>query len=179
MSMSGTRHHLISRVISRVTPRPIFWTMIGIPVAAVLGSFYTLYLAISGSEPELPPQYVSEGSALDADFARAQRAIDAGITVRLRRLQQTTPAVMEATYAAKSGVPAPLRLSVRLTHATLPSLDQTLVLKQIDGTDRYRAEIVSFPSGAWLIELSAADWRLRGRLESNRGSVVLGSRDDG
>ncbi len=165
--MSATRHH------------PIFWAMIGIPAAAVLASFYTLYLAVSGSEPELPPQYVSEGAALDADLARAQRAIDAGITVRLDWLPPTRPAVIEATYNARSGLPAPRRLSVRLTHATLPSLDQTLELTRIEGTDRYRADIDSSPPGAWLIEVAAADWRLRGRLESTRGSIALGSRDDG
>lgn len=165
--MSATRHH------------PIFWAMIGIPAAAVLASFYTLYLAVSGSEPELPPQYVSEGSALDADFARAQRAIDAGITVRIDWLQQQRPAMVEATYSSKSGVEGPQRLSVRLTHATLPSLDQMLELARIDGSDRYRADIDSLPPGAWLIEVAAADWRLRGRLESSNGSVILGSTDGG
>lgn len=167
MSMSATRHH------------PIFWAMIGIPAAAVLASFYTLYLAMSGSEPELPPQYVSEGAALDADFARAQRAIDAGITVQLEWLSQRKSAVVSAKYASTSGVPAPEVLRLRMTHATLPSLDQTLELMRVDGSDRYRADIDSLPSGAWLVEVATADWRLRGRLESAAGSVILGSNDGG
>jgi hypothetical protein len=87
--------------------------------------------------------------------------------------------VVEATYSSKSGVEGPQRLSVRLTHATLPSLDQTLELARIDGSDRYRADIDSLPPGAWLIEVAAADWRLRGRLESSNGSVILGSTDGG
>jgi len=164
--MPATRHH------------PIFWAMIGIPAAAVLASFYTLYLAVSGSEPELPPQYVSEGSALDADFARAQRAIDAGITLRIDWLQQQPPAI-EADYVSKSGVAAPATLNVRMTHATLPALDQTLTRVRVVGTERYRASIDSLPSGAWLIEVSAADWRLRGRIESSGGAVILGATNGG
>ncbi len=164
--MPATRHH------------PIFWAMIGIPAAAVLASFYTLYLAVSGSEPELPPQYVSEGSALDADIARAQRAIDAGITLRIDWLQQQPPAI-EADYVSKSGVAAPATLKVRMTHATLPALDQTLTLVRVVGTERYRASIDSLPSGAWLIEVSAADWRLRGRIESSGGAVILGATNGG
>jgi len=166
MSMSATRHH------------PIFWAMIGIPAAAVLASFYTLYLAVSGSEPELPPQYVSEGSALDADFARAQRAIDAGITLRVN-WQQQEPAAIEAHYVSKSGVAAPATLDVRMTHATLPALDQTLTLMRLAGTERYQANLDALPAGAWLIEVSGADWRLRGRIESAVGTVILGDNDGG
>jgi hypothetical protein len=164
--MPATRHH------------PIFWAMIGIPAAAVLASFYTLYLAVSGSEPELPPQYVSEGSALDADFARAQRAIDAGITVRIGWLPQQ-PAMIEAYYVSTLGVAAPATLDVRMTHATLPALDQTLTLTRVEGTERYLANIASLPPGAWLIEVSAADWRLRGRIESSGDAVILGANDGG
>ena len=133
--MSATRHH------------PIFWAMIGIPAAAVLASFYTLYLAISGSEPELPPQYVSEGAALDADFARAQRAIDAGITVQLEWLSQRKSAVVAAKYASTSGVPAPEVLSLPMTHATLPPHAQTLGITRVDCTPPYPAVYVSFPTG--------------------------------
>lgn len=164
--MSATRHH------------PIFWAMIGIPAAAVLASFYTLYLAVSGSEPELPPQYVSEGSALDADFARAQRAIDAGITLRITWLQQQPPAI-EAQYVSTSGVAAPVTLALRMTHSTLPALDQTLTLTRVAGTERYRTNLDALSAGAWLIEISAADWRLRGRIESTGGTVVLGADDGG
>lgn len=164
--MSATRHH------------PIFWAMIGIPAAAVLASFYTLYLAVSGSEPELPPQYVSEGSALDADFARAQRAIDAGITLHIDWLQQQAPAI-EAQYVSASGVAAPETLDLRMTHSTLPALDQTLTLTRLAGTERYRANLDALPAGAWLIEVSGADWRLRGRIESAVGTVILGDKDGG
>jgi len=164
--MSATRHH------------PIFWAMIGIPVAAVLASFYTFYLAVSGSEPELPPQYVSEGSALDADFARAQRAIDAGITLRITWLKRQPPAV-EAEYVSTSGVAAPVTLALRMTHSTLPALDQTLTLTRVAGTERYRANLDALPAGAWLIEVSTADWRLRGRIKSTGGTVVLGAGDGG
>jgi hypothetical protein len=163
--MSATRHH------------PIFWAMIGIPAAAVLASFYTLYLAMSGSEPELPPQYVSEGAALDADFARAQRAIDAGITVNIDWLRQQQPAAIEATYASTSGIATPASLKVRMTHATLPALDQEITLARLEGTNRYRAQIHSIPEGNWLLEVSAEDWRLRGRIDSSNGIVALGAMD--
>lgn len=163
--MSATRHH------------PIFWAMLGIPAAAVLASFYTLYLAVSGSEPELPPQYVSEGSALDADFARAQRAIDAGITVRLEWLRQRQTPVIEAQYVSSAGVAAPMTLNLRMTHATLPALDQTLTLSRVAGTERYQVKVPTLPEGRWLVEVSANDWRLRGRLESAASDVVLGASD--
>lgn len=165
--MSTRRHH------------PIFWAMIGIPTAAVLASFYTLYLAMSGSEPELPPQYVSEGKALDADFARAQRAIEADISIRLDWVRDAQPPHIEAQYRSGAGASAPATLTLHLTHATLPSLDQQLVLKRVGETSAYRTEVGSLPKGHWLVEVSADDWRLRGRLDSSIGNVLLGANDGG
>jgi hypothetical protein len=66
-----------------------------------------------------------------------------------------------------------------MTHSTLPALDQTLTLTRVAGTGRYRANLDALPAGAWLIEISAADWRLRGRIESTGGTVVLGADDGG
>lgn len=165
--MSTRRHH------------PIFWAMIGIPAAAVLASFYTLYLAMSGSEPELPPQYVSEGKALDADFARAQRAIEADISIRLNWLRESQPPSIEAQYTSGAAATAPATLTLHLTHATLPALDQELILQRVEGTSTYRSNVGSLPKGHWLVEVSADDWRLRGRLESSIGTVTLGAHDGG
>jgi len=162
-----------------IRQHPIFWAMIGIPVAAVLASFYTFYLAISDSEPELPSQYVSEGSALDADFARAQRAIDAGISLNLDFRQAEKAGIVEARYASTTGVPAPEILRLSLTHTTLSELDRQLTLTHIANSDLYRATGAPLPSGRWLVEVSVDDWRLRGRLESASSVVELGAHDGG
>lgn len=155
---------------------PVMWAMIGIPLATILASAVTIFLAVDGAEPPLPPQYVSEGKALEADLALGEAARRAGIQADLTI---SADGRIEALLAqSKSPLPESLRL--RLTHATLPALDRDVVLRSV-APGRYAAITAPVGVGSWLVQLDAhtavdaqARWRLRGRILAPAERVAIG-----
>lgn len=152
---------------------PTLYVMIGIPTAAVIASFFTFYLALRDAEPQLPAQYVSEGQAIEADFARAAIAREAGLRVELSAEFDRVEAVLSfgdtTTPAARAE-----RLLLRLTHVTQPALDRLLTLDRV-GETTYRATVSDLSEGPWLVQLEDPDsWRLRSRWSSTTFSLTLG-----
>jgi uncharacterized protein len=150
---------------------PVVWIMIGVPLAAVCASMLTLFLAARGSEPPLPAQYSWEGKALEADFARADRAGTLGAAAEL---EFDTGRVRVALDFSASNEALPAALELRLTHATLPALDRAITLVRDAGSGAYWADLPALQRGHWHIEVAADDWRLRGRLEAPVSYVRLG-----
>jgi len=147
------------------------WAMIGIPTAAVLASLYTMYLAYSGAEPKLPSRYVSEGAALDADFARAAAAAAAGIVVKIEFADDGR---IEAQLEASPATDLPDELRLELTHTTLPKEDRSITLQR-SSESLYTATTSPLPAGRWLGELSSNEWRLRARLDTTAApNMVFG-----
>lgn len=155
-------------------PNPAFWAMIGIPAATVLASAVTLTLAYGGAEPELPTQYAWEGEALDRDFSLAAHSRelhlgadievtdDGRVLIQLRRTAAVGPRID--------------RLTLRLTHTTLPALDRRLTLTRTDSIDRFEGRTAALPAARWLVQLDddRGRWRLRGRMETPGSPVHLG-----
>jgi uncharacterized protein len=154
---------------------PVLYAVIGIPLATVLAGFATLYLAFTSNGHELPAEYASEGSALAADLERAQAARDQYIHVRL---DFTSGGQIEAVVSGLDPAAAPPSLRLAMTHATLPQLDQSRVLRLLDpATGRYGAEGAPLPEGAWWLEVAHdPEWRLRGKAAALHTSVDLGTR---
>ena len=147
----------------------VLWAMIGIPTAAVLASLYTMYLAYSGAEPKLPARYVSEGSALDADFARSAVAQAAGVIVELQFLPNGD---VVAEISADDPSVLPPSLTLELTHATLPQQDRSITLQRAT-TERYTGSTPPLPAGRWHGELVSDEWRLRARLDSSASQRMI------
>lgn len=166
---------------------PTLYAMIGIPAAAVLASFFTFYLALREAEPELPAQYVSEGEAVEADFARAAIAREAGLGVQLQleagAAGQTLVARIEMREPT-AALAAADRLLLRLTHATQPKLDRELVLERSadslqEGPPQedllYRAAVTELAEGPWLVQIEDPNaWRLRSRWSTTAFDLKLG-----
>lgn len=151
---------------------PALWIVIGVPLATVLASILTVTLAFRGAEPELPSQYSWEGAALDQDLAQAQRARELGAGLDLRFGSAGQVVADLRLGAAQERRPAQLRLQA--THATRPELDRAWTLSR--GPDGlYRGAGAALGTGPWLLQLSADDWRLRGRLELRDRGTHLGS----
>lgn len=148
---------------------PVMWAMIGIPLATVIASIFTIFLAVDGAEPELPAQYAWEGKALQADLALAEAATRAGIRVDL---SIASSGLIEARLRGAS----PPTLRLRLTHATLPTLDRDLVLQRVDSSGTYRTSSTPLADGHWLIQIDDGQaWRLRGRIRAPTSQVTIGS----
>ena len=152
-------------------PNLALWAMLGIPLATVLASALTIFLAVDGAEPPLPSQYVAEGEALAADLALDEAAQRAGIEAELTIAADGR---IELRLAAATGsLPESLRL--RLTHAALPALDRNLWLRAVS-PGRYTARMAAPGNGAWLVQLDGdAQWRLRGRVLTPAARVSLGN----
>lgn len=152
---------------------PVLYAVIAIPLATVLAGFATLYYAIRSNGHELPAEYAWEGSALEADLARAEaaRTLQLGVTVSVSPDGRVI-AVLRGVES--TALPKTLRLT--LTHATLPQLDQTRPLQLLDSTTaRYAAEGAPLPEGAWWIEVADdPNWRLRAKAASLAQPLQLG-----
>ncbi len=151
---------------------PVLWLVLGIPLATIAASAITLWLAVTGAEPELPAYYYSEGLELDADLARARRAVELGIGAELHIA--THGAATLALSMDAPGATAPEALTLRLTHATLPHRDRSWLLRRgADGL--YRGQAPAPGDGPWLVQLDAGEqWRLRGRLTTTGARLRLG-----
>jgi hypothetical protein len=116
---------------------PTVWAMIGIPVAAVLASFLTLFLAIDGAEAELPASFATEGQRLDQDFMLREAARRAGVAVALD--------------ATSNG-----RIDLRLQLELLPE----------PASGSYAATVDSPLAGRWIARISEPGrWHVIERLE--------------
>lgn len=153
---------------------PALWPIIGIPLMAIVASVLLVWQATDSADPELPGFYFTEGSALDDDIARGQRALQLGLRLDLA-FDRSGEIVAELGFPADTPYSAPQALDLRITHATLPSRDRHLpLLRTPDG--RYRAQAAALEGGPWLVQVADADtWRLRGRLEGDAGRLRMGT----
>jgi hypothetical protein len=152
---------------------PALWPIIGIPSMAVIASVLLLWQSFGGADPELPQHYYTEGRDLDADLARAQRALQLGVHVDLG-IARNGDIVADLSFAATPARAQPPALDLRFTHATLPSRDRRLSLRRSDD-GRYYARAAALEGGPWLVQIADSDvWRLRGRLEGTEGILQMG-----
>lgn len=152
---------------------PVLWPIIGIPALAVVASVLLLWQSFGGADPELPKHYYTEGRELDADLARAQRALELGVQLELV-FERTGNVVADLGFAAATGYAPPATLELRVTHATLAARDRMLVLQR-DADGRYRGRIAALDGGPWLVQIADSDvWRLRGRFADDAGALRMG-----
>jgi hypothetical protein len=161
--------------MTMLKPRnPVLWIAVALPLVTVLASFATLGAALVHPDNELPEQYHWEGFRLDRDFARAQQAAALGVRASFEGLGT----------AGRCGVrlelrgTAPRSLSLRLTHATRPSLDQSLVFQRVSGEAGHATfigECQATLDGHWRAELSDAEngWSIRQNLRGSLADAVL------
>jgi hypothetical protein len=154
-------------------PNLVLWISIGVPLATIVASAITLYFAYVSPEPELPAEYSWEGSALDADFARAEAARRLGVSVAL---DFSADGLVQAQLGFAAGAhPWPASLELKLTHSTLPTLDRTVRLTLDSGSGHYTARLAPLPRGHWLAQVEPGpEWRLRKKFSAPVHSVSLG-----
>jgi hypothetical protein len=154
-------------------PNLVLWVSIGVPLATIVASAITLYVSYSKAEPELPAQYSWEGSALDADLARAAEAQRLGAAVDL---DFSADGLVQARLQFANGAQdPPSTLELRLTHATLPALDRSVTLARDSADGHYSAKLEALARGHWLVQLDAGkQWRLRKEFDAPTLAVRLG-----
>ena len=142
---------------------PTVWAMIGIPVAAVLASFLTLFLAIDGAEAELPASFATEGQRLDQDFMLREAARRAGVAVAL---DATSNGRIDLRLQLARGESLPASLRLELTHVTDARRDLQLELLPEPASGSYAATVDSPLAGRWIARISEPGrWHVIERLE--------------
>jgi len=141
-----------------MTKNPVLMLAIGLPLAAVLGSFASLAVTLAHQDTELPEQYHWEGFQLDRDFSRSERAADLGVQATLRNVAASGRC--EIDLVVQGAPPEQLRLT--LAHATRASFDQRIDFHRVAG-QTYAGQCKAIPDGHWRIELTdaAQTWSVR------------------
>jgi hypothetical protein len=143
----------------RLLKNPVLLLVIGLPLAAVLGSFASLAVALQHQDTELPEQYHWEGFQLDRDFSRSAHAAQLRVRATLRGLSASGRC--EIDLAIASAPPENLRLT--LAHATRADLDQRIEFQRAADGNSYIGTCKSIPAGHWRVELmdAAQSWSVR------------------
>jgi hypothetical protein len=151
---------------------PILWLALILLAACILGTLVVVVIAGLQGAGELPAVYHTEGAGADRDLAglaqAAQRDLHATLTVSGRTVAVD---LSDRNGAIGAGV----AVTLRLAHATLSGLDQTL---QLQSRGDQLVGVMSKPlaAGYWLAELrpDPAGWLLRGRVPATGGVLRPG-----
>jgi hypothetical protein len=140
--------------------------------ACIAGTLVVVVIAAVQGAGELPGVYHAEGAAADRDLAGLAQATKRDLHARLTISGRT----VAIDLSDRDGALDPgLGITLRLAHATLSGLDQTLPL-QSRGEQFVGVMARPLAAGYWLVELrpDAAGWLLRGRLPSSGGELRPG-----
>ena len=154
---------------------PVFWLMFLLPGAAVVGGVATVLIAFQSGDRALPAAYHWEGAGLDADFARARRAVELGLQASLDLRGAEGRCVLRLRGARTEPDAESVRLL--LTHSDDAGLDRQLRLQRLE-PGLYQATCEAMPAGRWRISLddAAGDWAIRARAEGTLAHLELRAR---
>jgi hypothetical protein len=150
----------------------VIWVMLWVPLLSIVGGAVTLWLSYEGVDPELPAHYHWEGRDVERDFmlAAEARALDVRAAIDFAADGRVTMEVLAADPEALPG-----EVTLRITHATLPSLDRELRLVRTGSG--YGSIAAPLGRGTWLVELRATDrWLLRGKVSGPTQVLRLAAR---
>jgi len=152
-------------------PEP--WLLLMAPLAAVIGGYPTLWLALNSNHSLVVDDYYREGRAINQTFARDAQAERLGLMARwqvdpLRNVARLSLSAESAEFIA------PERMNIRLVHATKAALDHHLTLARID-TDQWEAPFAPPIRGRWTIQVEdpARNWRLVAPLSDPGAPLVI------
>lgn len=158
--------------MKRSIANPALWAILGIPIAAVLASLWTLFLSIEGADAPLPAEYATEGKRLEEQLALREAARRTGLRVRL---DISSRGEILAQVQAAAGTPQPRTLHLQLTHATFADRDCVVELQAAPTPGLYEARLDRDLQGSWLLLLGdPRRWQMTARLEIPAAGVTLG-----
>ena len=153
---------------------PVFWIMLLLPAAAVVGGLATLFIALRSADRPLPANYHSEGVHLDHDFALARAAAVHGIELSLA----SGAAAGECTASLRHAPDDPESLSLLFTNGVDPGLDRVMLLRRAQPGE-YRGACTALPSGRWYVVLedAAGGWAIRSQIQGGPATFTLRARN--
>ena len=136
---------------------PYVWLLIALPLAAVIGSFITGWLALRSDDGLVMDDYYNQGLAINRVLERDRRANELGITANLQlsREQHT----FRLFLTGNENFLAPDTITISFLHATRGGYDQKI---QVSRTDQnyYQATLQDLVKGRWDVQIEAGNWRI-------------------
>jgi hypothetical protein len=140
---------------------PFVWLLIALPLAAVVGSFTTLWLAIRSDDGLVEDDYYRRGKEINRVLARDRAAAGLGLTGKVEFDAIRRQLVVRLD--AREDMTLPPQVELKLLHATRAGLDRVLILPRHRGAT-YDMPLPVLAPGRWNLQLAAQDWRLTGML---------------
>ena len=148
------------------------WLLALVPIATVIASAVTLWLAFRSEDGLVAEDYYKQGLTINRRIEREQAAARLGLSAQL----QYNAAEGSVTVVLPAGTPRPPTLSLRVAHPTRSGHDQTIIL-QPTGPDTYAGPLQLSAAPHWYVFLENEDstWRLTGELREGADAVRLGA----
>ena len=141
------------------------WFIILLPATAVVGSLYSLSLAMQTTDSLV----MDAGDGVDVVAERHLAAEHAARSLGLEAVVRIDPdsGVINATLTSETAAPRPTTLALEFSHPAFAArdLDIELVtaLPDADGNPTWTGYVRPIPTGRWYVVLREADeWRLTG-----------------
>ena len=134
---------------------PMVWLVIAFPLAAVIGGFATLYLAIRSWDGLVVDDYYKKGLEINKVQARDETAQQSGYTASV----SVDDATVTVRLGSTQGKALPPIIKVSFIHATRAGLDRQLEIPQTSA-GVYLAPLGELPPGHWHVHIETDDWRL-------------------
>lgn len=147
---------------------PMVWLIIALPLAAVIASIVTVFIASRSADTLVQGDYQKEGLALLQVTERDQRAAQLGLSAQIRLRDGRVWVELSGQLDA-----APEYLMMLLAHPTQAEKDLALSLSHQGGT-HYAGVVPDLRGVNWQVQLEPADqsWRLAGRWHAIAGDTL-------
>ncbi len=139
---------------------PQVWLIITFPSLAVIAGTYTIFLAVSTSDGLVEDNYYKEGLAINQSLEQDKKAEQLQLFSQLQLLEGKDIR-MKLTGKLET---LPEKLSVKWQHPTRSGFDQTIELTKAEDGYYHGALQHGLEAGNWYLNISEADWRIKGRL---------------
>lgn len=134
------------------------WFLIALPATSVVAGLTTLAIAIRNQDSLVRDDWYKDGKAINQSIARDAKATELGITADLEMDSVTGDVI--ATLSGQTALAAPELVTLTLSHPTLASQDQTVVMtRRADG--KFQGALSHSLKGSHYVELGTPEWRLR------------------
>lgn len=140
---------------------PLVWMLIAIPFSAVIMGVVMITLAIQSWSGLVVDDYYKKGKQINRVLARDKFAYELGLAAGFKI---ETDGSIEIRFDPKVQFIPGDEIVLELVHATMPGLDQLLIMQNSD-THLLRGQIRLPGSGRWNLYLQTGDWRLTGSLQ--------------
>ena len=136
---------------------PYVWLLIAFPLAAVVGGFITLGLAIASNDGLVVDDYYREGLRINRVLERDRAAADLGLKAELELSGDNDG--FKLFLSGNRNFNAPQKLQVNFLHSTRSGFDRHVLITKQKG-NMYAAGIPPLVRGHWYVQIETNDWRL-------------------